>query len=196
MDRPPASDAQRSLDEALAHEAEGQRALLAGDRDAATGALRAAAAAYRASWDAAGPRSFGRLVGMLKATLLAGDRADEEAAYVRTALDERPDTPTASYAAALAAQTLGDGDAAADLAADARAGGEAFARTADAIAALARQDGAAYAAALEAILADFASRAEHLTGVRIADTAAVLEVLAARRGLAVRPASDLLPRPG
>jgi hypothetical protein len=192
VDRAP-SDAQRSLDEALAREAEGQRALLAGDREAGEAALVAAAGAYRASWEAAGPRSFGRLVGMLKAALLAGERADVEAAYVRAAVPEAPDSPTAAYAAALAALTLGDGDAAQELAARARSGGDAFARTADAIAALARADAEAYAAALDAILADFAARPEHLTGVRIADTAAVLEVLAARRGLAVRPASDLLP---
>ncbi len=186
-------DAQEQLDAALAAEGEGMRALLAGDRAAASAALGRAAAAYRASWEAAGPRSFGRLVGLLKAALLAGGPGDDEAAYVRAALPDPPDTPVAAYAGALAALTLGDDAAARALAARAREGGEAFARTADAIAALAAGDGAAYAGALDAILADFAARPAHLTGVRVADTAAVLELLAARRGLAVRPASDLLP---
>ncbi len=189
----PGSTAQEQLDAALAAEAEGQRALLAGDREAAGAAFGRAAVAYRASWEAAGPRSFGRLVGFLKATLLAGADGDAEAAYVRGELPAPPDTPVAAYAGALAALTLGEDEAAAALADAARPGGEAFARTADAIAALAAGDGPAYAAALDAILADFAARPAHLTGVRIADTAAVLELLAARRGLAVRPASDLLP---
>ena len=62
-----------------------------------------------------------------------------------------------------------------------------------AIAALAARDGAAYAEALDAIVADFAGRDAHLTGVPIADTAVMLESLAAARGMAARPASPLLP---
>jgi hypothetical protein len=73
-------------------------------------------------------------------------------------------------------------------------GGDAFARTADAIAALARADAGAYRGAIAAILTDFESRADHLTGVPIADTAAVLERLAEVRGLAARPDSPLMPR--
>jgi hypothetical protein len=73
------------------------------------------------------------------------------------------------------------------------AGVEPFVRTADAIDALARGDGAAYAAAEAAIVADFEGREEHLTGVPIADTALMLERFAERRGLAAHPSSALLP---
>ena len=44
---------------------------MAGDQVAATARLRAAALGYRASWEAAPPRSYGRLIGMLKAAVLA-----------------------------------------------------------------------------------------------------------------------------
>ena len=50
-----------------------------------------------------------------------------------------------------------------------------------------------YAAAVRAIVADFESRDEHLTGVPVADTALMLERLAEARGLAAHPASALLP---
>jgi hypothetical protein len=71
--------------------------------------------------------------------------------------------------------------------------GEAFERTAAALRALAHDDAGAYGAALAAIEADFAGRDEHLTGVAIADTAVMLELLAAERGLAARPDSPLVP---
>ena len=71
---------------------------------------------------------------------------------------------------------------------------EEVASASDAIAGLAAGDGAAYGAAVIAIVEDFAGREEHLTGVRIADTAAMLEALAAPRGLAAGLDSPLLPR--
>ncbi len=74
-----------------------------------------------------------------------------------------------------------------------RGGSDAFDRTADAITALAERDGGAYATALDAIVADFAAREDHLTGVAIADTAAMLERLAAARGMAANASSPLLP---
>jgi hypothetical protein len=72
-------------------------------------------------------------------------------------------------------------------------GGEAFERTAAALAALAARDEHAYAEALGSVVADFEQRDLHLTGVPIADTALVLERLAEPRGLAQRPVSPLLP---
>ena len=56
-----------------------------------------------------------------------------------------------------------------------------------------RGDTAAYRAAVDAIVADFAARSEHLTGVPIADTALMLERLAAERGMAAGVRSPLLP---
>jgi hypothetical protein len=177
---------------AIAAEGEGHAALLAGDREAAAGHLRTAAARYRASWEGAPPTSYGRLIGMLKAAVLAGD-GHAEAAYARTQIDPAAGSPPAHYARALVALIEGDDEAAAAAAAGMRAGGLAFERTADAVAALARRDATAYAAALDAIVADFASRDAHLTGVAIADTAAMLEILAGARGIAAAPASPLLP---
>ena len=64
-----------------------------------------------------------------------------------------------------------------------------------ALRALAAGDGDAYAHAIAAIEADFAAREEHLTGVAIADTAVMLELIAAERGLAAKLASPLVPTP-
>jgi hypothetical protein len=74
-----------------------------------------------------------------------------------------------------------------------REGSPPFVRAAAAIGALAVSDVEAYNNAIVAIVADFAGRDDHLTGVAIADTALMLEVLAEPRGMACRPASPLLP---
>jgi hypothetical protein len=179
---------------AIRLEGEAHRALLDGDADTAAARLREAAARYRVSWELAPPRSFGRLIGMLKALVIAGDDAGAAAAYVREQVDERDASPPAWYALAIAALVDGD-DALARRAAEGMraAGVEPFERTAAAIDALARGDGAAYGRAAAAIVVDFEGRTEHLTGVAIADTALMLERLAERRGLAAHPASALLP---
>jgi hypothetical protein len=178
---------------AVAVEADGQRALLAGDADAAEHALREAARLYRESWELAPPDSFGRLIGMLKAAVIAGD-AHATAAYVLAEVPADAGSLPARYAVAIAALVTGD-DARAAAAAEAmRGGGDAFARVADALAALVARDDAAYGAALRAIVADFEARDAHLTGVAIADTAVMLERLAAARGLSSGVTSPLLPR--
>jgi hypothetical protein len=167
--------------------------MLLGDQpERARARLGEVAELYRRSWEAAPPRSFGRLIGMLKAAVLAG-QGEGAAAYVRGAIGAAGDSPSASYALALAALVEGDDELAARAAAAMRSGSEAFDRTAEAIVALAGGDGGRYEAALGAILADFEAREEHLTGVPIADTALVLERLAARRGLATAPRSPLMP---
>lgn len=178
--------------EAVAFERAAQQALLRGDLLRSRALFRAAAERYRASWEAAPPRSYGRLVGMLKAAILAGD-GGHEAAYVRHALEDACDSPPSCYALAIAALVQDDREAAAAAVEGMRAGDEAFQRTANAIAALVRGDRDAYAAAVTAIVADFAAREAHLTGVPFADTAAMLERLAAPRGIAARPASALMP---
>jgi len=176
--------------EAIAQDGRGQRALLEG-RDAVD-ALEAAAALYRASWEAAPPRSYGRLIGMLKAAVLAGD-ASSEARYARGAIGAAGDSPPASYALAIAALVEGDDGAAAAAAAGMRAGSPPMVRAADAIGALAARDASAYGDAIRAIVADFERREEHLTGVAIADTALMLERLAAARAMASGATSPLLP---
>ena len=190
------ADAERHrelLDLALAHEGLGHRALLAGDGDQATAKLSSAARFYRESWQEAPPRSFGRLVGMLKAAVIAGD-AEEEARYARAELgDDDGDSPASWYALAIAALVEGDDQLAEHAAAGMEEGSDAFVRAARAVRALARTDRTEYADAVRAIVADFESREDHLTGVPIADTAVMLELLAERRGMAAAPESALLP---
>ena len=186
-------DDQRLLQEAIGCERVAQQALLRGDAARSRELFRAAAERYRASWDAAGPRAYGRLVGLLKASILWGE-GGHAAAFVRGQLGAACDSPPSCYALALAALVQGDDAAALPAIAGMRAVEDAaFARTADALEALARGDGEAYAAAVAAIVADFSAREQHLTGVAFADTAVMLERLAAPRGLAVRPASALMP---
>jgi len=180
--------------EAIAADGDGFRRLIAGDAAGARACLAEAAGRYRLSWEAAPPRSYGRLVGMLKSAVIAGE-GPGAAAYARSQLEEECDSPTSCYALAIAALAEGHDALAARAAEGMRAGDGAFQRTADAITALVARDAAGYSAALEAIIDDFAARDAHLTGVPIADTAVMLETLAVPRGLAVRPASPLVPSP-
>jgi hypothetical protein len=180
---------------AVAHDGEGQRALLAGEPDAARAALGAAADLYRRSWEAAPPGGYGRLVGMLKSAVLAGG-GEAQAAYVERALageGEGEGSPTACYARAIAALIRGDDARARQAAAVMDSGSEPFKRAAAAIVALADHDAPTYAAAAAAIVRDFEAREQHLTGVPIADTAVMLERLAERRGMSAGLESPLLP---
>jgi hypothetical protein len=174
--------------EAIAADGEAYRALLAGED--AREPLRRAANAYRTSWEAAPPRSFGRLVGYAKASILAGENPGP---YVREQLHEEPDSPPGWWALALAALADGDAETARRAADGMQAGSEAFGRAAGAVAALARGERSAYFEMVASIVADFEAREEHLTGVPIADTALVLDRLAERRGLAAHLRSPLLP---
>jgi hypothetical protein len=180
------------MEAAIRIDGEGLRALLDGDEETGRARLAEAVERYRASWELAPPRSFGRLVGMLKAAVIGDADPAGAAAYARAAVPEA-DSPPSSYVRAIAALVEGDDAAAAGFADEMREGSPAFGRAADAIAALAARDGDAYAAAVRAIVSDFEGRDEHLTGVPVADTALMLEALAEPRGLAAHPASALLP---
>jgi hypothetical protein len=182
------------MDEAVRCDADGQRALLARRSREASRAFAAASELYRESWEAAPPGAYGRLVGMMKAAILAG-LGPAEAGYARAALFGAPaDSTTAAYAEAIAALVQGDDQSALASAQRARDGSPALERTADALAALGERDQQAYARALGEIVADFEQRTEHLTGVPIADTALMLERLAADRGMSADVVSPLLPR--
>lgn len=183
--------------QAIAIEGEAHAALLAGDREQARTRYLDAADLYRRSWALAPPRSYGRLVGLLKASVIAGaarDAAEEVRAELRDDADA-DGSPVASYVLAVAAAILGDEQQVAARAAVMEQRGEAFERTATALRALATGDGRAYAEALTAIEADFAARDDHLTGVAIADTAVMLERVAAERGIAADLGSMLVPTP-
>jgi uncharacterized protein len=176
--------------EAIAADGDAHRALLAGED--AREPLRRAANAYRTSWEAAPPRSYGRLVGYAKASILAGEgRAGS--VFVRDQLGADDRTPPACWARALAYLADGNDARAARAAEGMHAGSDAFGRAARAVEALTRGDREDYGAAIRAIVADFEGREEHLTGVPIADTALVLDRLAERRGMAAHPRSPLLP---
>jgi len=178
---------------AIARERIAHLAATAGDPDAARTAFTEAAATYRASWEEASPTSFGRLVGMQKAAILGGGGIDEAGYVEQTLAGAEAKSPTAAYAQAIAALALGDDRRAGEWAELMRGASPAFARTATAIAALAGAEPAAYRTAVEAIVEDFAARDAHLTGVPIADTALMLEVLAGPRGLQVGLDGPLLP---
>ena len=180
------------LAEAVAADGEAFQALFAGRIADAHACLEAAATLYRASWEAAPPRSFGRLVAYLKSAVLAGEPEDA-AGYVRDTLGAGCDSPTSCYALAVAALIDDDDDTAARAAAAMTEGDEPFARAAEALAALAARDRERYGGAVRAIVADFEAREEHLTGVAVADTAMLMEALAERRGMPERPVSELLP---
>ncbi|HEY2638122.1 MAG TPA: hypothetical protein VGI54_12070 [Solirubrobacteraceae bacterium] len=188
--------------EALRVESEAQRALMAGEESRAS--FAGAAELYRESWELAPPDAYGRLVGALKAAVLAGQGGDM-AGYVRGEIVDPGESATAWYALALAALTVGD-DAEARAAAarmeatspgapagEGGGGPDPFVRTARAIDALATGDAAAYAEALQAIVSDFEARAHFVANVAVADTAVVLERLAAARGLATDVRSAVLP---
>jgi hypothetical protein len=186
-------DDQQLLREAIEFDRAAQQALMRGDAERSRELFRVAADRYRASWEAAGPRAFGRLIGLLKSSILSGE-GGHAGGYVRQQLHDGCDSPPACYALALAALVQGDDEAALPAVEGMRAAEDAaFARTADALHALATGARDAYAAAVEAIVADFAAREQHLTGVAFADTAVMLERLAARRGIAARPASAVMP---
>jgi hypothetical protein len=187
---------QELLTAAVERDGEAQQALLDGDRDAARAAFAQAADLYRESWEWAPPTAYGRLVGMLKSTVLAGGSSVSAARYVLAALidaDADPQSSTASYARALAALILGEDSEAQEWALRMGAGGDAFGRTAEAIASIAARDAGRYAAALAAIVRDFEERTDHLTGVAIADTAMMLSELAGRRGMSATIESPVLP---
>ena len=178
--------------EGIRADGEAYRAMLDGRPAEAAARLREAAGLFRASWEAAPPRSYGRLVAYLTSAILAGE-GTEAAAYARAELEGACDSPTSCYALAVAALAEGDDAAAARAAEAMREGGDAFARAAEALAALAARDAGRYGAAVAAIVADFEARDAHLTGVPVADTALLMEALAGARGMAARPRSPLMP---
>lgn len=173
------------LNAALAAEARAYRKLLAGGD--ARAELIVARNAYLASHAQTPATSWGRMLGALKMAILADDEVERIA---RRAVFEAGagETPASAYVRALGTVALGETpDVARMLAA-----GEAFDRTGRALRGLAAGDADEYAQAVGEILADFEARDEYLSGVAFADTVAVLECLAEKRGIAVRPSSDIL----
>ena len=152
---------------------------------------------YRESYAGSPEGSWGRLVGAVKARILADDweGARADAAWVLAEAAAESESAIGRYAATLAALALDRDDDAARLAAtlEAAADGSFPTAVARALAALARRDARAYADAAREVLASFESREAYLEDVPVADTVLVLEALARRRGIAAGLRSDLLP---
>ena len=167
--------------------------LMAGDAAAAEW-LRRAAARWRESWQ--GGESWGRPIGAIKASLLAGDAAAAEE-HARWALDagaESSESPIGRYAAALGLLVLERWADARHVADSLRERDDFPHDVADALAYVSAHDVVGYAEAIEAVVASFETRTAYLEDARVADTALVLDVLARRRGIELDlPESDLLP---
>ncbi len=178
--------------------AAGLSALMLGRVDDAQALLRRAAAEYVVSWEASPPGSWGRPIAALRCLLLAGADARSVAERALAAGAAEAEGPIARYCAALALLAL-EQDAEAAPAAEELRRREDFspAAVADALAAIARRDSAAYAPAAAGVLRSFEEREAFLEDVPVADTVLVLDALAGAHGIAASPLrSILLPARG
>jgi hypothetical protein len=158
--------------------------------------LRQAAGEWRASWNDATPTSWGRPIGVIKALLLAGDDAGAAAAaeWALTLGCADAESPIGRYAAALAFLTLERFDEARHAASSIRERDDFPRDVADALALIAAHDAVGYAEAVDSVLESFETRDSYLEDVAVADTVLVLQLLAARRGIAAELAqSAVLP---
>jgi hypothetical protein len=175
--------------------AAGLSLLMAGRREEGRGWLARAAARYRESWADAPPESWGRPIGAMKARLIAGDAegAGEDARWALDAGAADSESPIGRYAATLAHLVLGEDAAANRLAPSVRDLGDFPQEVADALVAISGGDSNGYERAIRRLLRDFESREDFLEDIPVADTVLALQVLAARRGLAVPLSSSHLP---
>jgi|SRR5579884_56809 len=168
--------------------------LMAGERDEAAEWFRRAAAAWRESWR--GGESWGRPIGALKASLLAGDEAavEELARWTLELGTATAASPIGRYAAALALLALRRWPEARHVAESLRERDDFPRDVGDALATISATDVAGYAEAIESVVESFETRADFLEDARVADTALVLDLFARRRGIEIDlPASDVLP---
>ena len=159
--------------------------------------LQRAAARWRESWDASEARdAWGRPIGALKASLLAGDEAavDELARWTLEEGASTADSPIGRYAGTLALLALGRWPEARHVAATLRERDDFPHDVADALAYVAAEDAVGLAEAVESVVESFENRTEYLEDVPVADTALVLHLLGRRRGIEVPlPSSRVLP---
>jgi len=182
---------------AMAATGAGLARLMQGRRAEAAGWLARSAERFRESFADAPPGSWGRLIGAVKARVLAGDweGAESDARWALAQAPAASGSPIGRYAAALAHLVLGEDAEARELAAALRHEEEGTfpGSVADALAALAGADDSAYQEAAGRVLASFEERDAYLEDIPVADTVVVLEALAARRGHAAGLRSPLLP---
>ncbi|HWB57816.1 MAG TPA: hypothetical protein VG479_12835 [Gaiellaceae bacterium] len=196
---PPEPDARQKqlVRAAMAATGAGLARLMQGRRGEAAGWFARSAERFRESFPDAPAGSWGRLIGAVKARLLAGDvrGAEEDAEWALAQRPAEPGSPIGRYAAVLALLVLGRDAEAGPLAEELVAVPEdAFSRpVGEALVALARGDSAIYGVAAAAVLDSFEQRDAYLEDIPVADTVIVLETLAGRRGIAAGLRSPLLP---
>jgi hypothetical protein len=175
----------------------GLASLMLGRTDEGRAWLTRATEAYGDSYTDAPPGSWGRLVALLKSTILAGDWGGAAEHAERTLAEGAADadSPIARYAATLALLTLGRDQEARPVVSSIRERDDFPKDVAGALAALAAEDRPGYILAAESVLESFEQRDEYLESVPVADTVIALEALAARRDLAAALSSPLLPPP-
>jgi hypothetical protein len=168
--------------------------LMAGDREEAALWFGRATVRWRESWQ--GADAWGRPIGSLKASLLAGDDAavDELARWTLELGTATAESPIGRYAAALALLAFGRWPEARHVAESLRERDDFPRDVADALAYIAAADVVGLTEAVESVVESFETRSEFLEDARVADTALVLAALARRRGIDVPlPDSDVLP---
>lgn len=173
----------------------GLASLMLGRRDEASAWLGRAVDAYGASYPDAPPGSWGRLVAMLKSSILADDW-EAAAGHAEQTLAEgtaEADSPIGRYAATVALLALGRDEDARPVASPLRERDDFPNDVADALATIAAEDPPGYILAVEGVLESFEQRDEYLEDLPVADTVLVLQALAARRGMAAELSSPLLP---
>jgi hypothetical protein len=182
---------------AMAATGAGLARLMQGRKAEAAGWFARSAERFRESYADAPVGSWGRLIGAVKARVLAGDW-DGAVVDAEWALGQAPaeaESPIGRYAAVLALLVLGRDDEAATLAETLRHEAvDAFPRpVADAVVGLAFGDFDVYRDGVGRVLVSFEERDAYLEDIPVADTVVVLEALAGRRGLAAGLTSPLLP---
>ena len=195
MPQEPDSRQKQLVRAAMAAGGAGVARLMQGRAAEAAGWFARSAERYRESWPDAPPASWGRLIGALKARVLARDweGAETDARWALEQDSAADGSPIGAYAAMLAHLILGQDTEATQLR-GALEDEEAFpAAVAAALSAVARGHAEDYAVAVAAVLGSFEERDEYLEDIPVADTVIVLEALAERRGMATRLSSALLP---
>jgi hypothetical protein len=156
-----------------------------------------AASRWRESWDAgAAADSWGRPVGVLKASLLAGDEGGVAllSGWTLGLGTVGAPSPIGRYAAVLALLATGRFERASPLAMTLSGRDDFPADVASSLAAIAAGVEPRYREAVVSVVRSFESRDEFLEDVPVADTALVLAELARRRGFAATlPPSPTLP---
>jgi hypothetical protein len=170
--------------------------LMAGDTEEGREWFARAVERYRESYQLAPPGSWGRPIAILKARILSGDweGAESDARWTLEQGAGDAESPIGRYAATLALLVLGRDREARALADGLRTRDDFPAPVAAALACIASDDELGYSDAIGAVLESFETREDYLEDLPAADTVVVLQGFAARRDMAAKLSSPLLPR--